>query len=58
MRGLLAIGYASGFALFMWLARRAMRRSARHAARAEHCHKRAIELESPAPKPAPGDTHE
>ena len=58
MRGLLATGYASGFALFMWLAQRALRRSERHAARAGWCRIRADELESPAPNPAPGETHE
>lgn len=55
MRGLLATAYAFGFALFMKLARRALRRSERHSARADWCSKRAAALDTTATKPAPGD---
>lgn len=58
MRGLLATAYAIGFALFMKLAKRALRRSERHSARAEWCSKRASDLNPAAPKPTPGDSHE
>lgn len=45
MRGLLATAYAAGSALFIRLARRALRKSERHSARAEWCSKRATELD-------------
>ena len=50
MRGLLATAYAAGFALFMKLAARALRRSERHAARADWCSQRAAELDTRAHK--------
>ena len=58
MRGLLATAYTAGFALFMKLAKRALRKSERHSARAEWCSKRASDLNPAAPKPNPGDRHE
>lgn len=60
MRGLLALAYAAGCALFNRMARRALRRSLRallrsrrHAARAEWCSKRASDLNPT--KPTNGD---
>ena len=58
MRGLLATVYAFASALFARLARRALRKSERHSARAEWCSKRASDLNPAAPKPNPGDRHE
>lgn len=58
MRGLLATAYAFASSIFARLARRALRRSQRHTARAQHCHKRASDLNPAAPKPTPGDSHE
>lgn len=58
MRGLLTTAYAIGFALFMRLARRALRRSERHSARAEWCQKRAAELDQTTQPSKPGETHE
>lgn len=46
MRGLLATAYAFGFAVFSRLARRALRRSDRHSARALWCHEQASALEN------------
>lgn len=56
MRGLLATAYAYASSLFARLARRDLRRSQRNTARAQHCHRRASELDpTTAPKPTPGD---
>lgn len=58
MRGLLATAYATGFAFFMGLASRAMRRSERHAARADWCSKRAAALDPTSLPSKPGENHE
>jgi hypothetical protein len=56
MRGLLATVYAFGFAVFARLARRALRRSLHHSARADWCHQREADLKPQTTKP--GDRHE